>query len=612
MRLWRCAVLVFLLPICCPWAPAQHIGGPAIRDVYPDKARYGVGEDVDLLVSLEPPAAGAPLRATLKAAFWHLDAQVAEIAQPVTLSGTNPVHVEMRWTPPHQDYRGYLADVRLLGPGGQVLGRSQTAIDVSSEWNRFPRYGYLAHYSKQEGAKPDAWIADLNKFHINGLEYYDFQYQHSQPLAGTVEHPAPEWHDIAGRTVSRAVLEQFLAAARARNMMSMAYNSSYSAYADAFTDGSGVRLQWATWDTPDGPRTLQTAKGLDLPTDGHWATPRLIYMNQNSPAWQHYLFGQMANLFRVYPFDGWHIDTFGTRGAYAYDGACVNFIAGFQTFIDNAKQALNKRIVLNTVNTWGQDQTARSDADFVYSELWEDHETYASIQDAAEQVHAANPAAGLVFAAYLQRQKKGDPPLATKVFNAPGVLLADAVIFASGASHIELGDGSRMLSGEYFPADTTFAVTPELSAALRHYYDFLTAYENVLRYNVFPADAAVTIGGQPSSPYGVPNTIWTMARRKGGKTIVHFINLKGSDDPYWRDVHADRPAASTLTNLRVRIALDGNVTGAGWASPDADGGRYHALALTRGDDHGQRYVEFVLPSLQYWDMVVLDQNATAR
>jgi dextranase len=612
MRIWRCAVLPILLPICCQLVPGQKLIGPAIRDVYPDKARYAVGEEVVLLVSLEGSGAQSPVHATLKVSFWHLDADVADISQQVTLSGPNLVQLQMRWTPPPQDYVGYLADVRLLGPGGRELGRSQTAVDVSSEWNRFPRYGYLAHYSKEEGAEPEAWIAELNKFHINGLEYYDFQYQHNHPLAGTVENPAPEWNDIAGRTVSRDVLDAFLAAARRHNMMSMAYNSSYSAYVEAFAHGSGVRLQWATWDTPNGPRTLQTAKSLDLPTGGGWATPRLVYMNQNSPEWQHFLCGQMADLFRVYPFDGWHIDTFGTRGAYAYDGAYVNFIAGFRSFINHAKETLNKRIVLNTVNTWGQDETAHSDADFVYSELWEDHETYASIQDAAAQVHTANPAAGLVFANYLQRQQKDDPPPATEYFNAPGVLLADAVIFASGASHIELGDGSRMLSSEYFPSDTRFAVTPELSSALRRYYDFLTAYENVLSYNVTPAGTAVTINGQPSSPYGVPNSIWTIASWKGGRTIVHLINLLGSDDPHWRDVHADRPDAPLLTNITVRIAVDAEITGAGWASPDADGGRYHPLALTRGNDDGQRHVEIVLPSLKYWDMVLLDHRPSAH
>jgi len=612
MRIWRCVVLAVLLPLCCRCAQGQKRNGPAILDVYPDKARYDPHEDVVLEVSLAGSGTSGPVHAKLEASFWHLEAQVGAIAQDVTLAGTNPVEVQMRWTPPAQDYSGYLVDVRLVGAGGEELGRSESAIDVSSQWNRFPRYGYLAHYSTEEGAEPQAWVDELNKFHINGLEYYDFEYEHNQPLAGTVNDPAPEWKDIAGRTISRDVLQEFLAAARRHNMMSMAYNSSYSAYANAFTDGSGVKLRWATWNEPTGPRTLASTKSLDLPAGRGWTTPRLVYMDQNSAAWQNYLFGQMEKLFRVYPFDGWHIDTFGVKGAYAWDGAYVNFVGGFGSFIDHAKEYLDKRVVLNTVNTWGQDETARSDADFVYSELWEDHETYASILDAAAQVHTANPKAGLVFAAYLQRAEKEDDPPATKYFNTPGVLLADAAIFASGASHIELGDGSRMLSGEYFPADSKFAVTPELSRDLRHYYDFLTAYENVLRYEVTPAAATVTIADEPSSPYGVPNTIWTIARQKGDRTVVHLISLLGSSDPHWRDVEADRPEPPLLKNVKMRVAVDEEIDGAGWASPDADGGRYHALALTRGNEGGARYVEFVLPSLRYWDMVLLDQRTAAH
>ena len=188
------------------------------------------------------------------------------------------------------------------------------------------------------------------------------------------------------------------------------------------------------------------------------------------------------------------------------------------------------------------------------------------------------------------------------------MLLADATIFASGASHIELGDGSRMLSSEYFPADTRFAVSPDLSSQLRRYYDFLTAYENVLSYKVAIAPARVTVAGQPSSPNGVPNTIWTLARQKDGRTIVHLINLVGSSDAHWRDIHAERPEAPLLQQLRIRIAADEDITRAGWASPDIEGGMFHPLAIIRGNDKGERYVELVLPSLKYWDMIVLDSQ----
>lgn len=607
MKLSLCAALAVFLLMLGPIVRAQNAANPRITDVFTDKARYAPGESVSVEITLNNPDDTQSEQAALRVSFRHLGEEIGSVEKNITISGSNPAPVFIRWSPPKQDFTGYFVDVRLLNTKGKELDHSQTAVDVSSEWNRFPRYGYLAHYSKAEGAEPARWIAELNKFHIDGLEYYDFQNRHAQPLAGTVAQPASRWHDIAGREVDRDILDAFLQSAHQRNMMSMAYDSSYSAYVNAFTDGSGVQLQWATWDTPNGPRTLSKAKSLDLPTGSHWATPRLIYMNQNSPAWQHYLFGRMEELFRVYSFDGWHIDTFGTKGAYAYDGSYVNFIAGFRPFIDHAKDALHKRIVLNTVNTWGQDETALSAADFAYSELWENHETYSSILSAADQVHAVNPNAGLVFAAYLQRREdkeRSDSP--ANQFNLPGVLLADAAIFASGASHIELGDGNRMLSSEYFPADTTYSISPALYAALRHYYDFLTAYENVLCYRVFPAAALAVVQGHPSNPDGDPNSIWTIARRKNSETIIHFINLLGSNDPRWRDVNADRPAAPLLTRVKVRIYCDDTkISSAEWASPDADGGRIHALAFHSGAQNGRHYVDVTIPLLKYWDMVLL-------
>lgn len=608
-NLWRSLALATLTVMSCFPLFGQGQGAVRISDVYTNKARYMPNEEVRVFVVLkEKEVRSAVSDFTVRLSFWHLGEQVGgDVSRPVAVSGSHPIQVAIPWMPPDKDFRGYFVEVCLIAKGGHVVGRSQTAIDVSSDWKRFPRYGYLAHYSESEGAIPSEWIAALNKFHIDGLEFYDFENRHEQPLAGTVEDPAPMWRSIGGHEVDRAIIDGFLRYAHQYNMMTMAYNTSYCAYASAFTRGV-VKLKWATWSKPDGPRTLQTAMALNLNGGKEWKTHRLVYMNQNSPEWQHYLFGQMAKLFQVYPFDGWHIDTFGTRGGYAYDGSYVNFIDGLPSFVDHASSALGKRIVVNTVNTWGQAGVAHSAAEFVYSELWEDHETYIDILAAAAQVHAANPQEGVVFAAYLQRHEtKEAAKQQGEEFNVPGVLLADATIFASGASHIELGDGVRMLSSEYFPADTRLGISPDLYSDLRHYYDFVTAYENLLFFEVAPAHAAVSVAGQIVSPYGVPNTIWAIPRQKDRKTIVHLINLLGSDDPHWRDVHGNRPEPPLLTEVRVRLRVDGSVTGAGWASPDVDGGKFHSLAMRRGDDQGVPYVEVVLPSLRYWDMLVLSR-----
>ncbi len=596
--------LLFVLSV--PGA-SVHALGIQLVDAYPDKARYAPSDPVKLVVELNGKADGTE---QISASIWRLGQTVGQ-CEPIRLApGAERTQV-LHCFPPHEDYQGYLVTVRLSGADGQTLGERHTAIDISSDWKRFPRYGYLAHYNASEGTDPRSWIAELNRFHINGLEFYDFQYRHDQPLAGAVEHPAASWKDIAGRTVDGAMVRGLIDQAHHFNMMAMAYNASYSAYDDVFTRSQDrLPLKWAIWDTPDGPRTVATAKSLELHNTSGWSTHRLYYMNQNNPGWQQYLFGQMHDLFEVYPFDGWHVDTFGEKGGYAFDGSAVDYIAGFRSFIDHASATLHKRIVFNAVGTLGQERIARSAADFVYSELWEDHETFASILLTAEQVHFANPEDGFVIAAYVHKAPQTGPVPTARQFNLPSVLLADSAIFASGAAHIELGDGDRMLSREYFPDDTRLSVSPALYNALRHYYDYLTAYEDYLRddVDVDPCGVEVRIPDQVTNPLAVPNTIWTIARRKDNTTVIHLINLLGSNDPHWRDVMMTRPEPPTLQNLQVQVSSPETIRSVGWASPDFDGGQFHSIPFQVRKDGKSTWIEFTLPKLQYWDTIFIENG----
>jgi dextranase len=576
-------------------------------DVYPDKSRYAPSDPVSILVEIDGSADG-PER--LEAAIWQLGLPVGKCDLTRLSPGTNHT-LTLHCSLPHEDFQGYLVTVDLIGGDGRKLEARQTAVDISSDWKRFPRYGYLAHYTRAEGTDPQAWIAELNRFHINGLEFYDFQFRHDRPLAGTVAHPAAAWKDIAGRDVDGSIVRDLIDQAHRFNMMAMAYNASYSSYDDVFTGKQDpLPLKWGIWESPDGPRTAATAKSLELHPSGGWSTSRLYYMNLNDPGWQKFLFAHMHDLFQVYPFDGWHVDTFGDKGGYAYDGSPVNYIDGFRSFIDHASASLHKRIVFNAVGTLGQERIARSDADFVYSELWEDHETFASILLTAEQVHFANPKDGFVIAAYLHKEPAQGPVPAAKQFNPPSVLLTDAAIFASGASHIELGDGDRMLSREYFPADTRLSISPALLDSLRHYYDYLTAYENYLRYDldVQPCGIQVKIVDQTASPLAVPNTIWTISRRKGDTSVIHLINLLGSNDPHWRDVTMSRPEPPSLQNLRVEVSSPDTIRSVGWASPDFDGGQFHSIPFQLRKSGNSAWIEFTLPALHYWDTIFIGNN----
>jgi dextranase len=586
-------------------ASGLHASGIQLVDAYPAKARFAPSDPVELVVELAGEADGTE---QVSATIWRLGLAVGQ-CEPLHLAHGASHTQTLPCALPHEDFQGYLVTVQLSGAGNRVLAERQTAIDISSDWKRFPRYGYLAHYNAGEGTDPQSWIADLNRFHINGLQFYDFQYRHDRPLAGTVAHPASGWKDIAGRSVDATMVRELIDQAHHYNMMAMAYNASYSSYDDALArPHDPLPLKWAIWDTPDGPRTAASAKSLELHPSGGWSTNRLFYMNLNDPGWQQYLFARMHDLFQVYPFDGWHIDTFGEKGGYAFDGSSVDYISGFLPFIDHASATLHKRIVFNAVGTLGQERIAHSAADFVYSELWEDQETFAGILVTAEQVHYANPRDGFVIAAYVHKAPETGPVPSAKQFNMPSVLLTDAAIFAAGAAHIELGDGDRMLSKEYFPADTRLSVSPALGEALRHYYDYLTAYENFLRDDVEPCGVEVRIPEEPTNPFAVPNTVWTLAHQHGNVTVLHLINLLGSNDPHWRDVMMTRPEPPSLRNLQVQVSSPETVQSVGWASPDFDGGQFHSIPFQMRKDGKSTWLEFTLPKLNYWDTIFIGNS----
>lgn len=114
----------------------------------------------------------------------------------------------------------------------------------------------------------------------------------------------------------------------------------------------------------------------------------------------------MNDLFAVYPFDGWHIDTFGEQGAYALKGTLVHYISSMSAFIEHADSAMGKRVVMNAVNTRDQAAVTNTSADFVFSELRDNPEAFASLEKSADEVSRAKPQKSYVIAAHVNRNAK--------------------------------------------------------------------------------------------------------------------------------------------------------------------------------------------------------------
>jgi dextranase len=424
---------------------AEAAPSPLLGGLDTDKAAYQPGSLVRFTATLRQARPGAQLVVS----YYHLGTRLSQQTVPVT--GTA---ARWTWQPPKADYQGYLVRVQARA-GAQVLDEASTAVDVSSDWRQFPRYGFLSKFGQLSGAEQDEVINKLNRHHINGLQFYDWGDTHHRSLAGTPAQPAAEWRDLANRATYFSTVKGYIDRAHQRGMKAMFYNLLYGAYPNAGAEG--VKPEWGLY--LDSLRTKRYAYAGFPP---HWESPGLDILNPGNPEWQRYL---LQNVDQVYAarnlgFDGWHVDQLGDPGkVYTFDGRRNNPSLAFGGFLTDAKQAQPQRpLVMNAVNQWGQEQIAKAPVDFLYSELWTGNEQYSSLGQAIQFNESLAPTKRTVLAAYVNREQSKQPGL----FNPASVLLADAVIFAFGGAHIELGE--HMLDTEYFPQRQAAAHSPASAA----------------------------------------------------------------------------------------------------------------------------------------------------
>ena len=86
-------------------------------------------------------------------------------------------------------------------------------------------------------SKMESVLANLRNYHINGLQYYDWLYDHHHPLAGTPSKPDSEWPSLIGTTVQLATVKGYIEKAHTLGIASMWYDLCYGALSWAADDG---------------------------------------------------------------------------------------------------------------------------------------------------------------------------------------------------------------------------------------------------------------------------------------------------------------------------------------------------------------------------------------
>ena len=602
-------------PIAPVLASGANVKLPKLRySIETDKCSYAPGETVTLTFSSKPPS-GSRVR------YRYMGDIIAD-----TLLSTRT----WTWTAPPEDFRGYMVEVYqcTMDDGQCTMDNilATIAIDVSSDWTRFPRYGFVATFGSDKTlGKTKTEMKWLNRCHINGVQFYDWHYCHDWPFGGTREEgPWTTYKDIANRTIVTSAIKNYIKAQHDRGMKGFFYNLCYGIL-DGWEE-RGVQPEWFLFK--DNKHT--TKKVVDLPDD--WKSSGIYLANPANEEWLAHLAERNDEVYSFLDFDGYQIDQLGGQGTlYDYDGNTVNLREGFATFINHMKNRHpDKRLIMNAVGRWGTAQIAGTGkVDCLYNEVWGCRASnsltsgdgrFSHIKYVIDENRSYGPALRTVLAAYMNYEAVD----VGKDFNTPGVVMADAVMFALGGSHIELG-GDHMLCREYF-CQGGMNWHSQIEDWMTRYYDFLTAYENLLRddwtekTSVKATCSDVTINTWEP----VANQVTMLAREVNGRQVVHLLNFTHEEtatdvnDDYmlcWHDRDATRPWPQRFENLSIKLT---GLTGMGrvrriWvASPDYCGGAMQELADYRYTQ-GSGTITLTLPSLQFWTMIVVEpEKATTK
>ena len=552
-----------------------------------DKACYKPGDAVQFTINSLPAG-------DVKVRYQHLGKILEE--KPVTATSWS-------WTAPAEDYQGYMAELHATVNGKDTV-YAAIGIDVSSDPKRFPRNGFLSTYGSMSVREIESVISDLNRYHINYVQFQDWHWKHHHPLGGSAVQPMDVWTDIISRNCYRSSVQGYIDAAHRRGMYTLFYNLGYGALEDFETDG--VSREWMLY-------TDKLHRNLDYHPLGSPFKSSIYLVNTHNAAWRTFLSERNDEVYAVFPFDGWQIDQLGVRptAVYDYNGTPVDLASSFGSFITFMKeQQPAKRLVMNAVGQYGQQgQIAPAPVDFCYTEVWEHSNTngYAIFSDIITNNASWSNGKQTVLAAYLNYDKglKG-----RGWFNTPGIIMATAAVTAWGGTILQMGE--HMLCNEYFP-DDNLAMTGELTRAMIAYYDFTVAYENLLR-------PAVPAAGINSDWYGVDVTctdgkcvfnqwapvseqVATVGRHVGSRDVIHLLSYRNATHLDWCDTDGDQGAQTMLRDIAVSVDLSSKPERVWLASPDWQQG----AAVEPEWEYTAGKLTLTVPALQYWTMIVVEK-----
>lgn len=536
----------------CAWA---FLPGATLVEVYP-------------LEGIAAPGKPARMEVVVKNRPWY-DFRSVTVAvtsgldsKPIATLRTKGGTVE--WTPPAAGGYGLTAQ----------LGKQQasSAIDVGDRWSERPRYGFMSDFGLTDKGQEERYRT-MARFHLNGLQFYDWMYRHSDYIP-----PTDEFKDPLGRSLALSTVKEKIDLAHRYGMSAMAYVAIYGAPKDFFES----HKEWGLYDLAGRPLSFG---------DG------FLYIMNPEPGgpWAAHMVSEYGKIVKQLPFDGIHLDQYGDpkygkRFPGGDSAVSVDVATSIVSLIEATKTEVGdgKTVIFNDVGGWPLAQTAPTRNDAVYVEVWPPYVNFDHLRELIEKGHKLSNGKPVVLAAYIPAEYE------------PSVILADAVIFAAGGYHLELGEGGSMLADPYFPKYRE--MSPALSERLRRYYDVSVRYQAYLyAKDLKEWTPEVTFQDSRVLNGGYFNGVWPYARENDQFGVISFINLNGLQDARWNSPRKEAPPV--LEKRQVTVAVEKAPKAAWLINPDGTDQTPRPVTYTYKD--GQ--ITFTMDRLEYWTMVVFEK-----
>jgi dextranase len=499
--------------------------------------------------------------------------EVLEEKSQIVSFGPGNESIEMSWFPPATTPRGYGLDCRLDSLQGETLAEHFSAFDVLERWTQHPRYGFLTDFSS-ERESTDA-LDTLLKFHINGLQFYDWMYRHEQYL--TDQEP---YIDPLGRQLSLKTVEKLIDAAHQRNMAAMPYTAVYAASISFYE----THKDWALYQ-PNG-------------TPHYFGENFLVIMDPRPGSlWTSHLLDEFENILTKTNFDGIHLDQYGApKQGYDVHGNIFSLEQPLADLIDATHVIVDQQrgedgaVIFNAVTNWPIDVVAPSQEDIVYIEVWSPYTSFNDLSNMVLQGQELGGGKPVVLAAYI------DP------FYETNALLIDAIIFANGAGHIEMGEKGGYLADPYFPQYAIPSV--QLSAALERYYTFAIRYQNVIGPQTRSGNRVygqnLSIAGINTAPGMLYDKVMPVIRESEDHLVISLINMLGLPSGEWEIGLNEAPTPLDQVSLELK-ELDKDIQSVWFATPDTEDLSLVPLEF----ELVQGVLTLTVPHLDYWGIILL-------